>query len=248
MGRRLLFLCAFGIYLGHAQMQGFATVHAQEPGQAAARAKTDGTQGPAGGHGHGAPLVHRFEHAEDWVKKFEGKERDAWQKPEAIVAALGDVQGKTVVDLGAGTGYFLSYLSRAVGDVGKVIALDIEADMVRYMLGRVAKNGYKNVAVRQVATDEPGLAAGTIDRVLIVDVWHHIPARSAYAKKLAAALAPAGAIFVVDFTLESKHGPPKAHRLKPADVAATLKDAGLAVEVLKTPLSEQYVVVGRRTL
>jgi SAM-dependent methyltransferase len=196
-------------------------------------------------HGHG-PLVHRFEHAEDWVKKFEGPERDAWQKPQEVVALLGDVKGKTVADLGAGTGYFLPFLSRAVGESGKVIAVDIEPDMVRYMKERAARQGLKNVEVRKGEGADPGLQAGSAFRVLIVDVWHHIPERGAYAKKLLSALLPGGAVYIVDFTMESKEGPPKAHRLKPEQVLAELKEGGLDAEIVKTPLTEQYVVVGRR--
>jgi len=196
-------------------------------------------------HSHG-PLVHRFKHAEDWVKKFEGPDRDAWQKPQEVVALLGDVKGKTVVDLGAGTGYFLPFLSRAVGESGKVLALDIEPDMVRYMQERAVRQGLKNVEVRKSDGADPGLPAGVAERVLIVDVWHHIPERSAYGKKLLSVLAPSGAVFVVDFKLDSKHGPPKEHRLQPEQVMAELKEAGFVPELVQSALTEQYVVVGRK--
>jgi SAM-dependent methyltransferase len=199
-----------------------------------------------GQSGHGGPLVHGFAKAEDWVKKFEGPERDAWQKPQQVVAALGDVLGKTVVDLGAGTGYFLPHLQRAVGETGKVVALDREPDMVRHLRARVTREKLATVEVRKVEGDDPGLAQSSVDRVLIVDVWHHIPERTAYAKKLAAALKPGGAIYVVDFTMASKHGPPKQHRLKPVEVVKELKDAGLAAEEQKSALTDQYIVVGRR--
>lgn len=196
-------------------------------------------------HQHG-PLVHRFEHAEAWVKKFEGPERDKWQKPQEVVALLGDVKGKTVVDLGAGTGYFLPYLARVVGESGKVVALDIEPDMVRYMKERVTRQGLGNVEVRKSEGAEPGLPAGAVDRVMIVDVWHHIPLRSAYAKKLLSSLTPTGAVLIVDFNQDSKHGPPKEHRLKPEQVMTELTDAGLVPELLSTTLTDQYVVIARR--
>lgn len=191
-------------------------------------------------------MVHRFTKAEDWVKKFEGPERDTWQKPQVVVAALGEVAGKTVVDLGAGTGYFLPHLQRAVGESGKVLALDREEDMVRHLRERAAKEKLSTVEVRKVEGDDPGLAPSSVDRVLIVDVWHHVGERAAYAKKLATSLKPGGAIYIVDFTQTSKHGPPKQHRLKPADVIKELKDAGLAAEEQKSALTDQYIVVGKR--
>jgi SAM-dependent methyltransferase len=197
-------------------------------------------------HHHGGPLVHRFENAEQWAKEFEGPERDAWQRPAEVIAALHLTPGMTVADVGAGTGYFLPHLSRAVGPKGKVLALDIEPDMVRYMKERAAREGLGNVEPAVVPLDDPRLPAGGVDRVLIVDTWHHIDGRPAYAAKLRAALAPGGAVFVVDFKLEASHGPPREHRLLPEQVIAELGQGGLAAEVVPTSLPEQYVVAGRR--
>jgi ubiquinone/menaquinone biosynthesis C-methylase UbiE len=197
-------------------------------------------------HHHGGPLVHRFQNAEQWAKEFDDPARDAWQRPADVVAAMKIAPGMTVADLGAGTGYFLPYLSRAVGDHGKVLALDVEPDMVRYMKERAAKQGLGNVEARVVALDDPGLAAGSVDRVLIVDTWHHIDGRPAYAAKLRAALAPGGAVFVVDFKKEAHHGPPPEHRITPEQVMSELRQGGLAPEVIEVGLPEQYVVAGRK--
>ncbi|WP_437616936.1 class I SAM-dependent methyltransferase [Sorangium sp. So ce834] len=199
------------------------------------------------GHGHGpGPLVHRFERAEDWVPAFEGPERDAWQKPAEVVAAMRIAPGMRVADLGAGTGYFLPHLSRAVGPAGAVIGLDIEQDMVRYMTERAARERLANVTARQVRPDDPGLDPGSVDRILVVDTWHHIPDRPAYAAKLKAALRPDGAVVVVDFTEAASHGPPKDHRIPAEAVAAELRAGGLSPEIVAEDLPEQYIVVGRR--
>jgi ubiquinone/menaquinone biosynthesis C-methylase UbiE len=202
--------------------------------------------GCAHGPSHHGPLVHRFEKAEEWAKEFDDPARDAWQRPDAVVAAMGIAKGMTVADVGAGTGYFLPYLARAVGPTGKVLALDIEPDMVRYMRERAAREGLANVEARVVATDDPALPAGKVDRVLVVDTWHHIDARKAYAAKLAAALAPGGAVYVVDFTMEAKHGPPAHHRLARDNVERELASAGLAIGAANVALPEQYVVVAAR--
>jgi SAM-dependent methyltransferase len=198
-------------------------------------------------HGHAgpAPLGHRFESADDYAARLENPERDAWQKPEHVVSLMQIRPGMTVADVGAGTGYFLPYLSRAVGPGGKILGLDIEPDMVRYMKERAAREGLANVEARRVATDDPGLAPGSVDRVLIVNTWHHIPARRAYAGKLAGALAPGGIVYIVDFHMDSAHGPPRRHRLPVETVLKELQDAGLQAEILAEELSEQYVVAAR---
>ena len=83
-------------------------------------------------------------------------------------------------------------------------------------------------------------------RVLIVDTWHHIDGRAAYAAKLRGVLAPGGAVFVVDFTMEAKHGPPAHHRLRPEQVMDELTAGGLDASLIEEPLPEQFIVVGRR--
>lgn len=191
-------------------------------------------------------MPHRFEDAAKWAKVFDDPARDAWQRPDDVVAALKLGAGMTVADLGAGTGYFLPRLSQAVGPAGQVLGLDVEPDMVRFMTERAASAKLANVTARQVAFDDPGLAAGSVDRVLIVDTWHHIAAREAYSKKLAAALKPGGFVAVVDFTLETEKGPPRQHRIPAEQVVAELVAGGLGARVIEEPLPDQFIVVGSR--
>jgi SAM-dependent methyltransferase len=213
-------------------------------GPAAPPAAPPDAAGHAGHHHGGGPLVHRFDGAEGWSKEFDDPARDAWQKPAEVVALLELRPGMTVADVGAGTGYFLPYLSRAVGPSGAVLALDIEPDMVRFMRERAAREGLANVRSDVVRGDDPGLPQGKVDRVLIVDTWHHIPERAAYAARLRAGLAPGGRVAIVDFTMEAQHGPPKMHRIPPEQVVAELAAGGLAASIVPETLPEQYVVVG----
>lgn len=197
------------------------------------------------GHAHG-PLVHRFEKAEDWVADFDDPARDAWQKPEDVIASMQLEPGMRVADVGAGTGYFEARLSRAVGPQGSVLALDIEPDMVRYLGERAQREQLANVKAQLARGDDPGLAPESVDRVLIVDTWHHIPDRTAYAAKLRAALKPGGRVLIVDFTQEAQHGPPREHRLLPEQVLGELRAAGLDAALSSSALPEQYIAVGTR--
>ena len=83
-------------------------------------------------HAHHGDHHHRFDDAAAWSKVFDDPARDAWQKPAAVVSAMTIAPGMTVADVGAGTGYFEPHLSKAVGPSGKVLAIDIETDMVRW--------------------------------------------------------------------------------------------------------------------
>jgi len=197
-------------------------------------------------HQHAGPVGHRFEKADDWVPMFDDPKRDAWQKPDAVVAALALSPGMLVADIGAGTGYFEARLSKAVGANGKVIAIDVEPDMVRYLGERAKRENTPNVEARLTKADETGVATSAVDRILIVDTWHHIGDRPAYAKKLATGLKPGGFVLIVDFTLEANHGPPKEHRLAPDVVKKDLADAGLTVSAVDAGLPDQYVIKGER--
>lgn len=189
---------------------------------------------------------HDFHDAAAWAQRFDDPARDAWQKPDEVVALLQLQPGMTVADLGAGTGYFEPYLSRAVGERGRVLGLDVEPSMVAYLRDRATREGLANVESRQVAPDDPGLAPGSVDRVVIVDTWHHLSDRPGYARKLAAALAPGGTVTIVDFNVESKMGPPPAEKIPPERAADELRSAGLRAEIVPEGLPEQYVVRASR--
>lgn len=219
-------------------------VACSKPAPAPVQPKPQGAAMPHHDHDHhdhaSHSMHHRFEKADEWAKQFDDPERDAWQQPDKVVAAMAIKPGMIVADVGAGTGYFEARLSKAVGDNGKVIAVDIEPDMVRYMNERRVRERSPNVEARLGKADDPDLHG--VDRILIVDTWHHIDNREGYAKKLAAALNPGGMVFVVDFKLESEKGPPKEHRLAPEKVIGELAAAGFDGRVLDIGLPDQYVV------
>jgi len=202
-----------------------------------------------GGHQHGAGHgFHKdFSDAKAFSASFDNPERDLWQQPEAVLDLMKIAPSSTVVDLGAGTGYFVPRLSRRVGAQGKVLALDVEPKMVEFLEKRVQENKLANVEPRVVATDDPQLTPGSVSRILIVNTWHHIGERPSYAKKLAAALDATGEVWIVDFTLEAKKGPPAEYRIPAEQVVRELEQGGLRAQLVDPePLPDQYIVQARR--
>jgi SAM-dependent methyltransferase len=229
---------ALGLSLG--SLLGWFVVSACQPPGAALPPPASAS----GSHAPGAPGMHKdFSDASTFAQHFDDPARDAWQRPDEVIQHLNITPGSRVVDLGAGTGYFLSRLSAAVGSKGEVLALDVEPNMVRYIEARVRREELPNVVGRVVAADDPGLAPGSVARVLIVDTWHHIDGREGYARKLLRALEPGGEIWVVDFTLESELGPPPRHRVPPEQAVRELEAGGLHAEVFRDEqLPDQYMV------
>jgi len=226
-----------------------ASANAPAPTQAALPDAAEPPAHPhAEGHHRGGQGFHMdFADVERFARHFDSPERDAWQKPNEVVSLLDLRAGHVVADIGAGTGYFLSYWSKAVGNRGRVLALDVEPNMVEYMNRRVRQAGWTNVKPQVVAPDDPNLPPNGVDRVVIVDTWHHIDDRATYSAKLSRALRPGGSVMIVDFTAESDMGPPLAHRLAPEQVVEELRKGGLRAEVVPSEtLPKQYVVRGSK--
>ena len=201
----------------------------------------------AAGHAHHhADGYHMdFSEVQRFARHFDDPSRDAWQRPAEVMSLLQLRAGQVVVDIGAGTGYFLLHLAQAVGPKGRVFALDVEPNMVEYMRRRVLKNGWPQVLPAVIPPDDPKLEPASVDRILIVNTWHHIGQRSDYAAKLARALRRGGSVWVVDFTRESDIGPPADHRLSAEEVVTELEGGGLHATVVSDErLPKQYVVRG----
>ncbi len=125
-------------------------------------------------------------------------QRAAWQHPDAVVRALGVDAGDHVVDLGAGNGYFLSYLAEAVGPTGRVYAVDVDANVILELTQTVDDEGLQNVQIVLGDYHDPRLPDHSIDLVLLVNSYHHIEQRPAYFEQLRADLEPSGRVAVID--------------------------------------------------
>jgi peroxiredoxin Q/BCP len=198
-----------------------------------------------GGQGHHGHQDKRFTDPAEQAVRWNDPGRDEWQKPAEVVAAMGIEPGMTVADVGAGTGYFVPRLSAAVGEGGRALAVDIEQGMLDFIAKLAAERGLSNVGYVLAALDDPRLPEGGIDRILIVNTWHHIADREIYGAKLRRALKPGGSVWVVDFRKDAPDGPPVEYRLPPAAIAAELEAAGFAAEIDPLVLPRQHVVVGR---
>lgn len=197
-------------------------------------------------HDHGAGEPHHgFGGADAWTPLLDDPARDEWQCPDEVLRALELEPALTVADVGAGTGYFSVRLARAVPR-GEVIATDLEPDMVRFLNERARREQLSNLHAIQATPTASGLAAGSVDRILIVHVWHHLADGGEYARGLAAALRPGGRLFVVELSPAARRGPPSDMRVAPEVLIAELEGAGLSVRIAPVALPDQYVVEGHR--
>lgn len=188
---------------------------------------------------------HSFDNPEQYADDWNDPTRDDWQQPTRLIEAMGVKDGMTVADLGAGTGYFIPYLSRAVGEDGQVLAVDIEPAMLDYIVERTRKHELGNVDTVLARPEHTRLDEASVDRILTVNTWHHIPNRGTYAQHLARRLKDGGSVWVVDFEREAPMGPPRRHRLTPESIMQDLEAGGFEAQVQDLGLPHQFVIVGQ---
>ncbi len=126
------------------------------------------------------------------------KARDAWQRPEAVMDALGIKSGSAVADVGAGGGYFTFHLAQRVGPQGKVYAEDILEDEVNKIRERAAKEKLQQIEALLGAMDDPKLPAERLDSVLIVNAYHEMREHDAMLRAVFHALKPGGLLAIID--------------------------------------------------
>jgi cyclopropane fatty-acyl-phospholipid synthase-like methyltransferase len=184
---------------------------------------------------------HSFSGADGWAKVFDDPERDRWQKPHEVIMALKLASNSVVADIGAGTGYFSARLAHMTPG-GRVYAVDLEPDMVKYLGERAKRDGLKNLVAVQAKPDSPELP-DKVDRILLVDTYHHISERVTYFKRLRDALKPDGQVAIIDFTADSPVGPPKSDRISARKVAEEMTLAGYTQVAQHVFLPYQFYLV-----
>lgn len=179
--------------------------------------------------------LHPFKDTEKYIAFLERPDRAKWQRPDAIVAALGLAGNETVVDVGAGSGYFSFRLARALPR-GTVIATDIQPEMVRHMHHKAMSQGIQNVLVVLGDGADPGVPPSA-DLVFVCDVLHHVPNQPLWLGKLASEMKPGARLVLVEFK-EGKlpQGPPENLKLSRAKLLQLTKDAGLVLDQEKPKL------------
>ena len=136
------------------------------------------------------------------VAQDSGTGRDAWQRPEEVMDALGIQAGTAVADVGSGDGYFSFHLARRVGAEGRVYAVDIDQSALEKLRKQAEKEKLGQIETIVSAKDDPRLPAESVDVVLVVNAYHEFRDFDAMMRGMAAALAPGGRLAILDH-----HGP-----------------------------------------
>jgi ubiquinone/menaquinone biosynthesis C-methylase UbiE len=196
-------------------------------------------------HGHANEYMHQSDF-EELVNRFESKERTAYQKPEQVMSYFGNIEGKKVMDIGAGTGYF-SF--RMVDAGASVIAADVDDQFLEFVTDKKDRLGLGNdqLEVRKIPYDSPSLSDDEVDIVLIVNTYHHIENRVPYFKEVKSGLKDGGRLIVIDFfKKETPVGPPVEMKISSDKIVNELKDSGFEqFEINKDLLPYQFIITAQ---
>ena len=135
--------------------------------------------------------------------------RDRVNEADDVMDSADVRPGMTVADIGAGDGYYTVRLAPRVGATGRVLAQDIQPEVIERLADRVARERLDNVSLKLGAVDDPRLPANSFDRVFMVHMYHEIGEPYAFLWRLRPALRAGGQVIVVDGDRSiAQHGTP----------------------------------------
>lgn len=172
--------------------------------------------------------------------------RDEEEKPEVVINALNLHAGDTAVDLGAGSGYFTFRIAPKVGPRGKVLAVEIQDEMIEALRRRAKELKAENVEIVKGTESDPHLAPNSVDVVLMVDVYHELAYPFEVMTAVRKALKPGGRVVFVEYRKEDPKVQIKAlHKMSVEQLEKEMEAVGLVrVQTVET-LPLQHIVIFR---
>lgn len=154
---------------------------------------------------------------------FEYPDRDKKLEIERVMDLLHITAGKTVADIGAGSGWFTVRAARRVGVTGSVLAEEINPEALRYIDERAKKENLSNVRTVRGAVDDAKLPAASVDAVLMLKVYHEIARPVPFMRALRNSLKPGARVGVID---RNGNGSGTDHGIKQDVVEQEMREAG----------------------
>lgn len=174
---------------------------------------------------------------------IEDTKRTEWQNPDLILDRIGDLENKSVADIGAGSGYFTFKIARRAA---KVIALDIDPKALEYIESQkeIVGEWSNNIEVRLTPPDVPNLLEEEVDLVLIVNTYNYIPNKEVYFTRLLDGMKPGARLVIVDFKKgEIPIGPADEYKAEARDIKSFLRKTSFRkISIDEESLQYQYII------
>jgi len=176
----------------------------------------------------------------DWLER---PEREKEENTSLLLKNLAVKPGMLIADIGAGSGYHSSLLSKMVG-TGKVFAVDVEPEMIAYLNERIKQEKLSRIVPVLGTEQKLPLPENTIDMMLLVDVYHEFSYPYEMTLSMRAALKPGGKLVLVEFRSEDQNVPIKSiHKMSEAQAIKEFKAAGFTFDKNIDNLPWQHCMV-----
>ena len=179
--------------------------------------------------------------AADWLDR---PEREKEEQPTKLLEALKFKDGDVVADIGAGSGYYTFRLSETVGPKGKVLAVDIQKEMLDLIRKRMGEKKITNVQPVLGTITDPKLPEKGVDLILLVDVYHEFDHPYEMTEAMVKALKPGGRLVFVEFRLEDENVPIKlVHKMTKKQVVKEMEPFPLKLAQTIDKLPWQHILI-----
>ena len=179
---------------------------------------------------------------------LEREEREREERTDLLLTALALKPGMVVADIGAGTGYLSRRMATAVGSSGKVLAVDVQPEMIQMLKQLAQRAQLSQIVPVQCSETDVGLQPNSVDLAIMVDVYHELAYPFEVLASVIRALKPGGRVVFVEYRAEDRGVPIKElHKMSQAQVKREAAAHALVWERTADTLPWQHMVVFRKT-
>ena len=178
---------------------------------------------------------------------LEREEREKEERTDVLMKALDLKPGMVVADIGAGTGYLSRRMAGAVTANGKVLAGDVQPEMVRMLKRLAQQKGLSNIVPSLGSETDVKLPAASVDLAIMVDVYHELAYPFEVMESIIRALKPGGQVVFIEYRAEDPNVPIKTlHKMSEAQVRREAEVHPLVWDRTVASLPWQHMVVFRK--
>jgi ubiquinone/menaquinone biosynthesis C-methylase UbiE len=182
--------------------------------------------------------------AADWLDR---PERENEEAPSMLVKSLKLQPGMKIADIGAGSGYLSFMMAKDVGASGKIYAEDIQPEMLDIVRKKAAKMGQSNVEPWLGTITDPKLPPGSMDLMIMVDVYHEFDHPYEMVDNMVRELKHGGRLVFVEYRKEDPSVPIKlVHKMTVAQVKKEMAIFPLTYQQTIEILPRQHIIVFTR--
>ena len=181
------------------------------------------------------------------ARMFNRRASSSKSSPGRILRNLAINAWDSIADIEAGGGYYAFRFAELVGSRGKVFAVDVKSDFLRYLNDECRENGYDNVFTINSDAVFSSLPKKALDLVFLRNVYHHLPNRTDYFRAMKGHIKPDGRVVILDYRNNGGFSFHKlfGHYVTPETIIQEMEDAGYRLSQSFDFLQEQSFLIFR---